>query len=188
MFLDPGTATSLWHGRGEYAGGDHHNDVAPSDQPSVAGIIAADIDPLQAVRCPDPAPAQVVTIVGVVGKSDECEPAEAVMEEAVVEVSKMRPEGAMRKGRARPMRTGKARPAKTGTDGAWPDGRKMRAHPAGVHAAHPASPSTAHPAMHAAATKAAAASVPTATSATTTAAAECGRSQGERSHHRTGDK
>ena len=69
-------------------------------QPMLVAITAADVDPLQSIGCPCPAPA-VVIIGGVdIGRANECKAVEAMMEEAaVVECESRKPgrESCMRK-------------------------------------------------------------------------------------------
>jgi hypothetical protein len=193
-----------WLGLRKRAGGDHHNDVVPSDRFSVDAVIAADVHPLPSIRRPDELPASVVAVVVIIGEAEanECEAAEAVIEEGVPELREARSPGAMCKARA-----GKAWAADkawAGADagaseaGTWADGGKTRtaAHPAELHAAathaaaHTTCKSTSEATAHTAptATAAVTASATTTTAAATTATAESRRSQSERSHERTRDK
>ena len=133
-----------------------------------------------------------------------------------MEVSKARPEGAMRKAWAAKTGTPEASPREAGTTETrpWADGGETgaAAHPAEARATHATSKSTREAASHTATTATEAAShsaVATAEAATTTeaasavpstsasasaaaptaaSAAKSGRSQGKRSHDRARDK
>ena len=53
--------------------------------PALVAVVAADVDPLQSMPRPHPAPAVIVGGVAVVvGRAEECKAMEAVMEEVVV--------------------------------------------------------------------------------------------------------